>query len=160
MIDYTNVVTADKYVHGVKLGLASNYARVIDEPNMARVRNKTAPNEQPEYITFRCDYVDKISTPIPVKYPAPTKDGVQYSVKIDSVDRTQIGDVVYDEPCSITLTIRHANSNTWNNQKVATLFKRLMSALAKGMVTGEGEIQDADWRFEDLMRSALMPQED
>lgn len=160
---YTNTTQAVDYDPTIKLGMSSNYARITDEPNMARVTNKTASIEQPELITYRCDPIKKVSTAINVMNPSPNLAGVQYTVKIEEVDRAVVGSDTIDEPIAMWLTIKHPTSNRWDNAKVASVFRRLVSALLKDQATtgSAAPITDAtDWRFEDLMRSALMPTQD
>lgn len=162
MFSFTNVSPADQKVDTTSLGLASNYARVTDEPTVARISNKTASLEQPEIITYKADTANSVNISVPLRNPSPIRDGVVYSVRVETVDRTTVGDTVIDEPIAMWLTVKHPMSNNWDNAKVATVFKRLCSALLKGQTsTGTAaDIRPDEWRFEDLMRSALMPVED
>lgn len=159
---YTNTTAADQVVTSKALGLATNYARVADEPTLARISNKTASLEQPELITIRSNPINKVSTAIAVRNPSPVSDGVQYSIKLETVDRVTVGTETIDEPVAAWLTIKHPASNNWTNAKVAEIVVRLLSACMKGQTTTgtPAEAAAANWRFEDLMKSALMPTTD
>lgn len=159
---YSNNTAAVQYEPTVALGMATNYARITDEPDMARVSNKTASIEQPELITYRSNPIDKVSTANVVRNPAPVTSGVQYTVKLETIDRNEVNGVVYDEPIAVWLTIKHTASNNWDNAKVSSIVKRLLSACVKGQTTtgSAAALSDSNWRFEDLMRSALMPTQD
>lgn len=152
---YTNTTAATDTVSRTDMDMATNYGKVIDEPTMARVSNRTASLEQPEIITYRCDQIDKISSSIKLVHPSTVPGGIQYTVKIEEVNRTTdaAGNIV-DEPFAAWLTIKHSSSNTWTNAVVAGLIGRLLGACK----SGDGVT--AEWRFEDLMRSALMPYTD
>lgn len=158
---YTNTTKSGETISPNALGLVTNYARVTDEPDTARVSNKTASLEQPEIVTFRCKPVDKVSLTVPVRNPAPVIDGVQYSIVLESIYRSVVGGVNVDEPIKAWLTIQHPSSDTFTNAIVAEFVERLLSCALKGQAsTGSGSVADADWRYEDLMRSALMPSVD
>lgn len=158
---YTNTTASGETISPTCLGLVTNYAKVVDEPDMARLSNKTASMEQPELITFKAERLNKVGGAIPVRNPGPVTDGVQYTIKVESVYRTTTGTENIDEPIAAWLTIKHPSSNTWTNATVAGFVNRLLSACLKGQAsTGSGSVANDDWRFEDLMRSALMPSED
>lgn len=155
---FTNTTASGETISPICLGEVTNYAKTTDEPTLARVSNKTASLEQPEVITFRSDKIDSVSTSLSVRNPSPVKDGVQYTVKLETIYRSTSGSVTIDEPIVAWLTVKHPSSDTWNNNKVAMIVNRLVSACLKGQAsTGSGAVADADWRFEDLMRSALIP---
>lgn len=158
---YTNTTASGETISPTCLGVVTNYAKVTDEPTMARISNKTASLEQPELITYRSEGISKVSTAIPVRNPGPVTDGVQYTIKVESVYRSTVGTEIVDEPIAAWLTIKHPSTNTWDNATVASFVNRLVSACLKGQAsTGSGSVASSDWRFEDLMRSALMPSED
>lgn len=155
---YSNTTASGEKIPGVVLGMVTNYAKVVDEPDMARMSNKTATVEQPELVTYRSERINKVSTAIPVRNPAPISDGIQYTIKIETVDRSGTAPAIIDEPIAAWLTIKHPATNTWTNAKVAEVVSRLLSACLKGLSsTGTGDVTSTDWRFEDLMRSALVP---
>lgn len=160
---FTNTTNADQYVVSKSLGMASNYGRITDEPDMARVSNKTASLEQPEIMTFRCVPLTKVDVAVPVRNPGVVRSGVQYSAKLETINRfTNADGSVVDEPIGMWLTIKHPLSDHWDNAAVAVILDRLISSLMKGQTTTgtKAEITQSQWRFEDLMRSALMPTED
>lgn len=155
---FTNTTASGETVSPVVLDVVDNYAKLEDEPRKAQISNKTASMEQPEVITYRCDHTDKLSVGIPVRHPGLSRDGVQYTIKLETIWRDTAGTIPIDEPISAWLTIKHPVSDTWDNAKVSQIVKRLVSACLKGQAsTGSGAVADADWRFEDLMRSALVP---
>lgn len=158
---YSNTTKSGETISPNALGIVTNYARVTDEPDVARVSNKTASLEQPEIVTYRSKPIPKISLSVPVRNPGPVSDGVQYSVVLESVYRSTVGTETIDEPVKAWLTIQHPNTNTWTNAVLAEFVERLISCLLKNQAsTGSGSVPNTDWRFEDLMRSALMPAED
>lgn len=155
---YTNVTKSAEYEPLVALGLKDNYALKADEPEMVRLTNSTASMEQPEEITYRCIPIKNVSTGIKVRNKGVDPSGVQYVIKVETVDRITVGDATIDEPISMWLTIKHPASNNWDNAKVAGILSRLVSACMKGQTTGSAkEATASNWRFEDLMRSALAP---
>lgn len=160
---FTNTTDADEYVRSTKLGMVTNYAKTADEPQLARLSNRTAGIEQPELVTYRSKPVNKVETQIPIRHPLPAKDGVLYSVRLENIWRdTDAQGNVTDEPIVMWLNIMHPATDTWSNSKVAVVLQRLISALLKEQEsTGTpSAAETAEWRFEDLMRSALMPAED
>jgi hypothetical protein len=155
---FTNTTASGETINPTALDVVTNYAKTEDEPTKAQVSNTTASMEQPEVITYRSDRVDKLSAGIPVRNPGPSRDGVQYTVKLETIWRDTSGAVPIDEPISAWLTVKHPVSDTWDNQKVALIVNRLISACLKGQSSSSsGSVPSSDWRFEDLMRSALMP---
>lgn len=159
---FTNTTPTDQILTSIGLDMATDYARVTDEPTEAKVSNKTATLEQPEVITYKANPINKVNVNLSVRNPSPVQDGVLYSVRVETIDRVTVGTDTIDEPIAMWLTVKHPMSNNWDNAKVATVFKRLCSALIKDQTsTGTAaEVTSAEWRFEDLMRSALMPVED
>jgi hypothetical protein len=160
---FTNVSDADEYIRTKSLGMDTNYARTVDDPDLARLSNKTATLEQPELVTYQSRKINSVATGIQVRNPSVVKDGVQYTIRLETVDRNldAAGNPI-DEPIVAWLSIKHPASNQWTNAKIATIVTRLLSACAKEQeTTGTvSPIADGEWRFEDLMRSALMPSED
>lgn len=159
---FSNITAKDQVVKTIGLGMVSNYAKIKDEPQEAVLGNKTCSNEQPEKVTYISKPIKKVLVNMPIKHPAPTRDGVLYTIKVETIDRQTVAGVDVDEPIAAWLTIAHPMSNTWDNAKVATVISRLLSACLKGQ-TGTGtpaEVADSDWRFEDLMKSALVPTAD
>jgi hypothetical protein len=158
---FTNTTASGEKVNPICLDVVTDYAKTADEPTMARLSNKTASMEQPEVITYRSDKVNTVSTSIAVRNPSPVKDGVMYTVKLETVYRNDSGAVPIDEPVVAWLSIKHPSSDIWDNSKVSLIVNRLLSACLKGQTaSGTGAVSADDWRFEDLMRSALVPTED
>lgn len=162
-MSYTNTTAAVEYEPTVALGMVTNYAKVVDEPTVAVLANKTASLEQPEQITYRSERVKSVPVQFPVRNPGPVPDGVKYSVKLETIDRHSAGTDTIDEPIVATLIIKHPATNTWSNAAVAAVVRRLLSACLKDQTTSgsAAPVVDAtDWRFEDLMKSALVPTSD
>lgn len=160
---YSNTTPGDQKILPIALDVNSDYAKIADEPTMSRVSNKTASLEQPELITYRCDSIPKVSSAIAVRHPGEISSGVQYTIKLESVDRlTSATGEITDEPIALWLTIKHSASNNWSNAKVAAQVLRLIGACMKSQTTTgtEAATADSNWRFEDLMRSGLAPSED
>lgn len=130
----------------------TNYARIEDEPTVAVLSNTTCPIDQAELLTYRCNEVDHVSTAQKIRNPAKVQDGVQYVVKLEDVIRTTLpnGDIV-DEPIVSYVTIRHPRSSNITHEVVDAVFERLIGACVRS---------DGSTRFDDLMRSALMPTKD
>lgn len=150
---YTNTTGATNKVTPTNLQLVTNYAKVTDEPTMAVLSNKTASMEQPELITYKSRRQNKLDTNVKPINPAPVSSGVVYSARIDCICRVDDGaGHIVDEPCAAWINIAHPASNTWTNARVASVVARLIGAL-------QGS-DGASWRFEDLMKSALIPAAD
>jgi hypothetical protein len=147
---YSNTTGATNKVTPKDLKMVTNYAKVIDEPTEARLSNKTASLEQPELVTYQSKRQPKVNTLNKVTHPAPVSSGVWYQTRLDSVLRVTYdnGDII-DEPLVMTLNICHPASDSWTNSRVAEAFSRLIGAVQSA--------DGASWRFEDLMRSALVP---
>jgi hypothetical protein len=152
---YTNTTPATDTVSRINLGLDTNYATITDDPTVAKVSNRTASLEQPEVFTFKSVRVGSVDTPTKLTNPPKTLDGVKYTIKLETINRKSIatGEVV-DEPFCAWLTIEHGTSDTWTNSTVVAQIERLLGSCK----TGDGTT--SKWRFEDLMRSALVPYTD
>lgn len=148
---YTNTTASTHDVTPVAIGPVANYAKVTDEPKLAELSNKTASLEQPELLTYYWEKKNQLFTKVTPRNPAPTKGGVVYQCRLDSILRVTDGDNIVDEPIAIWLTVAHPASNSWTNSRVAGCLMRLLGGLQKA---------DGTWRFEDLMRSALVPTQD
>jgi hypothetical protein len=135
------------------MDMVTNYAKVADEPTYAVLSNKTSALDQAERVTYRCNDIKKVSSSLKNINPPKVAGGVQYSTKIETFLRTVDGDgnIIVDEPVNITLTLRHPKSAHFSNSIDATLVKRLLGTLVKS---------DGTYRFEDMMRSALVPSAD
>lgn len=155
---YTNTTASGETISPIVLDVVSNYALTEDEPQEARLQNTTASMEQPEIITYKANKIRNVSSDMSVRNPGRVPDGVIYTIKIETIDRDSSGPLPVDEPIVAWLTVKHPASNTWDNAKVASVVTRLISACLKGQAsTGSGSVSPSDWRFEDLMRSALKP---
>lgn len=149
---YTNTDDAGTAVTPVDLEMVTNYAKIKDEPKQAELSNKTASMEQPEIVTYSWGKRKDLNTKVTPVNPAPVKSGVLYQVRVDSILRVTDGETVIDEPCAAWINICHPASDSWTNARVAGVVKRLIGACQSS--------DGASWRFEDLMRSALVPTQD
>lgn len=152
---FTNVTEDPNKVSGHKMDMLSKYAKTSDEPTVAVLANKTAPLDQGEWVTYRCNKIGKINVPGSVVYPAKVQDNnVQVVVKCDEILRTKdgtTGEVICDEPMSVYLTVKAPLSSHVTDSVITTLIARVIGAFQKA---------DGTWRFNDLLRSALTPVED
>lgn len=132
----------------------TNYALVAEQPTVVETQNKTAPLDQGERLTFRCQDVDKVSTAQVIQNPGKVKNGVQYVVKLEEILRTVNGDgdIIMDEPIVMYLTVRHQKSGNIKSSHLDTIFKRLLGAMYDETA--------GNFRWDDFMRSALQPVED
>jgi len=148
----TTALTDTAAITGIKA--KTNYALVGEQPTVVEMQNRTAPLDQGERLTYRCQDVDKVSTTQTLQNPSKVRNGVQYVVKLEEILRTTDtdGSIVYDEPLVMYLTVRHQKTGTISASHVETVLYRLLGALYD-------ETTDK-WRFADLMRSALQPIED
>lgn len=147
---FTNVGACTFNITPVDLAPVSNYAKITDEPTVAVMSNKTTPLDQGELLTYRCNDVDHVSTSQSIQNPAPVRNGVQYVVKLEEILRTTTDDgtIVCDEPVVAYLTIRHQKSGNITSALVEQIVKRLLGACY---------YENGTARFDDLMRSALVP---
>lgn len=147
---FTNVTPASKTLTPTSLGI-TNYSLLVDEPNEVKESNPTAPIDQPEYVSFKCQDVNKVSTSFKNLYPEKVQSGVQYVVKVEELlSTTSTTDESFrvDTPIVAYLTIRHSKNAVVTSDVVDTVFKRLLGAVVK---------EDGTTRFKDLMRQALKP---
>lgn len=148
---YTNTTDSTKTVTLKQLGEYSNYALTGNSPTKATYKNRTSPLNQPEVVTYSCkpNQVDK------AVYPAPSRDGVIYTVRFSDVLRTtDTSDpgFIVDDPIEMWLTVKHGTNNNWSNAQIEEILLRLLGACY--------DETNSKWRFEDWMRSALTPVND
>lgn len=147
---YTNTTDSTKSVTLKQLGEFSNYAKITDEPTFAELSNKTSPLNQRELLSFRCERQNISNSTL--AYPDVSRDGVFYVGKLKDVLRVTDGDSITDHPFEIYLAVKHDVAYNWTNSDVAGQLSRLLG--------GFYDETNAKWRFEDLMRSALVPVND
>lgn len=150
---FTNT-TAGQTVGTVAIGAASNYAKTSDEPTEATLINKTASLDQGEVLTYRCREINQVATSQQVLYPARVLNGVEFGVRVDELLRTtdSAGAIVCDEPIVATLTIKCPKSSNINNAIITTVVNRLLGACYDQTAK--------KYRWDDLMRSSLVPTQD
>lgn len=138
-------------VKPIDLGVVSNYAVKRDDASVVVLDNKTCPLGKGELLTYRCTDIANVKTDNKIMYPLPISEGVQYTVTLDNVLTTtsdEIDGYRTDEPLVMYLTVRHTKSGNVTDDMVLQAFKRLEGALVD---------ENGQWRFNDLMRSALKP---
>lgn len=148
---FTNTTDESFTVTPVAIKPASSYAVTSDEPTELTGSNLTAPVDQPEILTYRCQELKTVNTAMENMYPPEVRTGVQYVIKLDELASvTDTADPTFrvDLPISAYLTIRHNKSGYITSDMIATVVKRLLGACMK---------EDGAWRFDELMRSSLKP---
>ena len=147
---FTNKTASTKTITPVGVGPVANYAKVVDEPSTVVLSNRTCPLDQGELVTFRVNEVNKVSTSQTIQNPSKVKNGVQYVAKVEEILRTKDsnGDIVCDEPIVAYLTIRHQKSGNISAAQITEVVTRLLGAVQKA---------DGSYRWDDLMRSAIVP---
>lgn len=137
----------------VKLELSKNYSeRKSDTPDNVVLVSAATPLDAGEMITYKCQEVKKVSTGLKIHHPCPVSDGIQYTVRIDDLLRTTFDDgKIVDEPIVVSLSVRHPVSSEFTSEIIGTMVNRLLGAC----ITNAGA-----WRFDQLMRGAMVPKED
>lgn len=149
---FTNNEASTQAINPIELDPVSKYARLIDDADHVRLSNKTAPIDQKELIDIRSQSTSSVNTAIAVQNPAPVKDAIRYTVKLDEVLRTVDGEgsnqLVIDNPITMNLTICHETSGNITSEVLEKVFLRLIGFFRRA---------DGTYRFDDLMRGALEP---
>lgn len=147
---FTNTANLETAVTPTDLKPVTVYAKSEDEPTRVVLKNKTCALDQGEVLTFMCKEVDKVSTSQHIQNPTKVPNGVQYVVKLEEILRSTDADgtVISDEPIVMYLTVRHQLTSNISDEIIGTVFKRLIGACYR---------EDGTLRFNDLMRSALVP---
>lgn len=148
---FSNNTASATTISPIALGLMTNYALVTDEPSEVRLDNKTAPLDQGEIVSFKSREIPKVATSLKNYYPAPVTTGIQYVVEVEEMLTTTVdSDATYrvDEPITAYLTIRHPKSGNITQDHIVQVIQRLVGACLN---------DSGEWRFEELMRSALKP---
>lgn len=150
---FTNVTTKDINVNPVNIGIVSNYAEIKHEADTVVFDNVTAPLDQGEKISYYYRDLAQVSSDNAVANPGKIQKGFQFIVKVDSVSRTTLdnGDVI-DDPVVMMLTVRGSKDGNVTPAMLDTMLTRLLGACYN--------FTDSKFRFGELMRSALEPQED
>lgn len=153
---FTNVSDFTDTLTPTLVGPVANYAKIADEPTYCVLSNRTAALDQGELITYRANDVKKVSTSLVVQNPLPITNGIQYVIKVEEILRTAdaSGNIVGDEPIIAYLTIRHQKSGNITSELVDQVVRRLYGACYEDGGTA------AVPRWNDLMRSSLVPQVD
>lgn len=152
---YTNNdnVATGKEVVPKKISMTSDYALTEDEPTSCVMSNTTCPIDQGELVSYKCQTVKSVSTAQDILYPGQVGVGVQYVIKVEDIlTTTSSTDASFrvDDPIVAYLTIRHTKSGFITADHIAQVVCRLIGAC---------RTPDGNWRFNDLMRSALKPTE-
>lgn len=146
---YTNTAAHAFTVTPTDVKPVTVYGKTADLADKVVLENKTTPLDQGERLTYTCTQLDKVTSTQNLVKPALSRAGVQYVIKLEEILRTADGaDLIQDEPVVAYLTIRHQSSSYITSSLVEEVFKRLVGACYK---------EDGTSRFDDLMRSALVP---
>lgn len=146
--------TDGKAMTSKALGLLTNYGRKSDEPEEAILTNKTCGNDRGELVAIRSRAIPQVNSNLVIQNPAKVLNGVEFGVRLDEVLRTtdESGNIVCDEPIVMTLTVKSPMSSTVSSDIITQVFLRLC-----------GTVYDATadcWRWNDWMKSCLVPTED
>lgn len=150
--NFTNTALSSKTITPYDIGVSKNYALIEDEPTSCVLTNKTAPIDTGELISYKCQNIKNVSTSQEVLYPPKVTTGVQYVVKVEDIASvTSDTDPSFrtDLPIVAYLTVRHTKSGYITEAMVGQAVERLLGACKKA---------DGSWRFGDLMRSSLKPE--
>lgn len=144
---FTNTTASTKTVTPVNLDPLQDYAMTEDTATDTSYANKTCPGQK-ELLSFQCSEIKKVSSKLTNYYPPRVEAGVQYIARLDELLRTygDNGDILFDEPIVMYLTVRHPHSSVITAAMIEEIFKRLIGSLQR---------DDGTWRFDDLMLSAL-----
>lgn len=146
---FTNTTANTHAVTPVLLKPVTVYGKKEDSPTSCRLTNKTTPLTQGEILSYQCTNIKTVNTVQNILHPASVVDGVQYIIRLDEILRTTFDNgTVLDEPVVLSLSIRHQLSGNITSDLVEQCVSRLIGACMK---------TDGTYRFDDLMRSALVP---
>ena len=132
----------------------TEYAIIEDEAGVTVLANLSSPVDQGERVSIKAQVLDKVTlSNVKNAYPAPVQQGIQYSIKIESLlsttDSAAPGYRI-DEPICATLTFKHALSANITPEHIDTIIKRVLGAIYKA---------DGSSRVASLMRLATKPEE-
>lgn len=149
---FANVTDGSK-VGTIALGPVTNYGKKSDEPTEAILTNKTCPTDQGELVTYRARDIETVNTNLQVLNPAKVLNGVEFGVRVDELLRTADGNgnVLFDEPIVATLTVKAPKSSNITASVITTVVSRLLGACY--------DETKKSYRWDDLMRSCLVPTE-
>lgn len=144
---FTNKDVSTKTIAPYVIHEITDYGKTLDNGSEATYSNKTCPGQN-EIISFRAKAVNNISSEINVVNPAKATAPVQYQVRLDEILRTvdDTGNIMFDEPIVMYLTVRHNSSSVITSSHIDEVFKRLIGALTR---------DNGSFRFDDLMLGAL-----
>lgn len=149
---FTNTDAKTIPLTGALLHRSTDYALISDEPTECVTSNITCPVDQEEILSYRCKKIPTVNTAASVQYPNPVKKGVQYTVSLDDVLRSESDDgIVIDHPIVAYLVVRHDLSGDITDAHINTVVGRLVSACSND--AGES-------LWSQLRRSALKPTTD
>lgn len=150
---FTNTQTSEVIINPIQIGVTSNYAEIKHEADTVVLDNVTAPLDQGEKVSYYYRNLATVSSDNSVANPGKIEKGFQFIVKLDSVSRVTMdnGDVI-DDPVVMMLTVRGSKDGNVTSDMLTSMLSRLLGACYN--------FTDKTFRFGDLMRSALEPQED
>lgn len=153
----SNTTASTATLAPIKLGLLTNYGKIIDEPTESRLTNSGSALLQDEYITYNCKRtIPKFN--VPNYNPGPVKDGLLYSLDYQVILReTRDDGTVIDHPIRIKTSVMHDIAAPWTvvpgggSSYVKQAFLRAISGFFH---------DDGTERFNDIAKSALVPTAD
>lgn len=152
---FTEGTKVDLNVEVSPIKPVKEFALVEDEPQQCTMINKASAVDLGEKLTYGCRTIPTVSSGLDNMHPGAVASGVQYQVKLDeqlSIQSDTDPNFRTDIPIVATLTIRHTKDGSIGNDEVGLVVERLISACKQTDSAGKQE-----WRFEDLMKSALRP---
>lgn len=127
----------------------ASYAKIVTDAQRCVLNNKTTPLDQGERIEYKCEEIKSVPTNLKVYNPAPVKDGIRYTVRVDELLRTTYDDGhIIDEPLIVSLTVTQPTSANIASKYVTEAVGRLLSAC----YTAGGFL-----RFPDMARGGIEP---
>lgn len=154
-----NDTASEHTIAPIALSTVTNYAKTVDTPELARIKNKTTSLEQQEMISYRSRPIKKVGPDIVVYNPGPVQDGVLYSIDLQMILRESRSDgTIIDHPIEAWLTVKHDVAAAWTTPN-STTGESYVGHVAKRLL-GACYTDDGDERFDDLAKSALVPTND
>lgn len=153
----SNTTASTATLAPIKLGLLTNYGKIIDEPDESRLTNSGSALLQDEYLTYTC----KRTTPkfnVPNYNPGPVKDGLLYGLDHQMILReTRDDGTIIDHPIRIKVSIMHDIAAPWTVVPSGGMsyVKAVLLRTIGGLFHDDGTE-----RFNDIAKSALVPTSD
>lgn len=153
---YDNVTTQSVTLTLYDLEFGSDYGLVMDEPTSVCMSNVTTPATQKDLVYFMNQSIPTVQNNLDSGLPQSANKGIHYGIRTESSfvttdDSTPTFQRL--DPVVVSTMIRHPNSSYINDVAVLEALLRHFSCWIKS-IDSTGKIT---WRINDLMRSALRP---